>query len=193
MQDEYWVQIAGYEGLYEVSNCGRVKSLDRVIFNSGTPNGLYTVKGRILTQRINNKRNGYCELSLHKDGKEKRYKVHRLVAEAFLPNPDNLPEVNHIDGNKENNNVKNLEWCTSKQNKEHGWNTGLYTGEHRKSPIKCNETGICYESVVQASELIPCDRSAIFRVLSGKKDRVKGLTFSYITQKELREYRGENT
>ena len=117
MQNECWKPIKDYEGIYEVSNYGRVKSLERVIYNSGTKNGLYTIHEKIIKQRINKKRHGYCELSLHKNGKEKRFKVHRLVAEAFIPNPNNLPEVNHIDGNKENNHASNLEWCTSKENK----------------------------------------------------------------------------
>ena len=158
MQNECWKPIKDYEGIYEVSNYGRVKSLERVIYNSGTKNGLYTIHEKIIKQRINKKRHGYCELSLHKNGKEKRFKVHRLVAEAFIPNPNNLPEVNHIDGNKENNHASNLEWCTSKENKEHAWENKLYNSDHRKTLIKCNETGICYESVVQASKMIPCDR-----------------------------------
>ena len=83
MQNECWKPIKDYEGIYEVSNYGRVKSLERVIYNSGTKNGLYTIHEKIIKQRINKKRYGYCELSLHKNGKEKRFKVHRLVAEAF--------------------------------------------------------------------------------------------------------------
>ena len=192
MQNECWKPIKDYEGIYEVSNYGRVKSLERVIYNSGTKNGLYTIHEKIIKQRINKKRYGYCELSLHKNGKEKRFKVHRLIAEAFIPNPNKLPEVNHIDGNKENNHASNLEWCTSKENKEHAWENKLYNSEHRKTPIKCNETGICYESVVQASKMIPCDRREIFRVLKGEKLHIKGFSFSYITKKELKEYRGDS-
>ena len=187
--NEVWKPIEGYEGIYDVSNYGRVKSLQLTIHNSGTKGGVYTIREKILTPRVNEKRNGYCEISLHKNGQEKRFKVHRLVATAFISNPQHLPEVNHKDGNKLNNSVSNLEWVTSKQNKEHAWLNKLINSDHRKRPIKCNETGICFESIVQASKLLKCDRSSIFRVLSEEKEKTKGMSFSYISIKELREYR----
>lgn len=83
--------------------------------------------------QINNKRNGYCEIALYKNNEEKRFRVNRLVANAFIPNPYNYPEVNHKDGNKLNNKEDNLEWVTSKENKEHGWNNNLYK---RKIPLE---------------------------------------------------------
>lgn len=187
--NEIWKPIEGYEGIYSVSNYGRVKRLQRTMYNSGTKGGIYTIREKILTPRVNTKRHGYCEISLHKNGKEKRFKIHRLVAIAFIPNPQHLPEVHHKDGNKKNNNVSNLEWVTSKQNKEHAWLNKLINSNHRKRPIKCNESGICFESVVQASQLLKCDRRGIFRVLSGEKEKVKGMSFSYISIKELEEYR----
>ncbi len=84
------------------------------------------------------RKNGYLSVALYKDGTHKNYRVHRLVAETFIPNPSNLPQVNHIDGNKLNNNVDNLEWCTSKQNIQHAWKNGLnYISEkHRKVASK---------------------------------------------------------
>lgn len=109
MKKEYWKPVVGYEGLYEVSNWGRVKSLPR--------NG--TVKyARILKFHTN--RQGYLQVGLCKNNKLKIFLVHRLVAEAFLPNPDNLPEVNHKDENKTNNSVDNLEWCDAKYNHNYG-------------------------------------------------------------------------
>ena len=105
MKKEYWKPVVGYEGLYEVSNWGRVKSLK---FG----------KERILKQ--NQCMNGYYYVGLSKNGILKRYSVHRLVAEAFIPNLDNLPQVNHKDENKLNNVVSNLEWCTYKYNNCYG-------------------------------------------------------------------------
>ena len=187
--DEIWKPIEGYEGIYNISNYGRIKRLQRTIYNSGTKGGIYTIREKMLAPRVNTKRYGYCEISLRKDGKAKRFKVHRPVATAFIPNPNKLPEVNHKDGNKQNNNVSNLEWVTSKQNKKHAWSNNLINSDHKKRPIKCNESGECFESVVRASQILKCDRRSIFRVLKKEKEKVKGMSFSYISKKELHEYR----
>ena len=111
MKKEYWKPVVGYEGLYEVSNWGRVKSLN---YN-------HTGKGKILKQQQS--MDGYYSVGLSKNGILKRYYVHRLVAEAFLPNSDNLPLINHKDENKTNNNVDNLEWCDAKYNCNYGTRT----------------------------------------------------------------------
>lgn len=105
--EEIWKDIEGYEGLYQVSNLGRVKSLKR----------LHT-KERIISHFLNH--GGYARVNLWKDNKSKKYSVHRLVAEAFVPNPDRKPQVNHIDENKQNNHADNLEWCTQLENHNHG-------------------------------------------------------------------------
>lgn len=113
---EEWREIEGYEGLYQVSNLGRVRSLDRVVMKS---NGvLLLVKGRILKLRPDT--NGYIRACLSKDAVEICHSVHRLVAMAFIDNPLNLLEVNHKDENKKNNSVDNLEWCTSLYNNNYG-------------------------------------------------------------------------
>ena len=108
---EVWKEIEGYEGYYEVSSHGRVRSLDRYI---DTVNVLgehlqKLYKGRVLKQWYMPK--GYAQISLNKDDIRNNYLVHRLVAEAFIPNPDNLPIINHKDENKANNRADNLEWC----------------------------------------------------------------------------------
>ena len=101
---EIWKNIEGYEGKYQVSNLGRVKSM------IGQEKVLHPKKHR----------NGHLQIGLHKDKKRKTMYIHRLVAQAFIPNPDNLPCVNHKDENPSNNNVDNLEWCTQKYNCNYG-------------------------------------------------------------------------
>ena len=112
MIKEYWKPVVGYEGLYMVSNWGRVKSIK---FG----------KERILKPVTNS--SGYLLVGLYKNNIEKKYSVHRLVAEAFIPNPYNLPQVNHRDENKLNNNVDNLEWCTNEYNINYGTRTERYS------------------------------------------------------------------
>ena len=101
---EIWKNIEGYEGKYQVSNFGQVKSM------IGQEKVLHPKKHR----------NGHLQIGLHKDKKRKTMYIHRLVAQAFIPNPDNLPCVNHKDENPNNNNVDNLEWCTQKYNCNYG-------------------------------------------------------------------------
>lgn len=141
---EIWKNIVGYEGLYQVSNWGRVKSLDRV-----------DRFGRVVFEKIltGGCKNGYFVVNLCKDGKQKCFYVHRLVAQAFMFNPDNLPQVNHKDENKENNfvfikedgsvdfNKSNLEWCPQEYNLEYG------TARERQS--KANRNGKLSKSVYQ--------------------------------------------
>ena len=120
--DEIWKPIEGYEDLYQVSSYGRVKSNDRTEI---CKNGLVRFReGKILKPHQNY--NGYLWVSLCKNDKRKKNKIHRLVAQAFIPNINNKPQVNHIDGNKHNNNLKNLEWVTSKENMEHAIKKGLW-------------------------------------------------------------------
>lgn len=107
---EIWKDIDNYIGKYQISNLGRVKSLPR----NGT-----ICSERIL--KIQKDRKGYSYVSFHK----KKFKVHRLVAQAFIPNLENKPQVNHIDGNKQNNNINNLEWATAQENIQHSLKTGL--------------------------------------------------------------------
>lgn len=136
---EEWRPVKGYEGRYEVSNMGRVKSL-------------YASKDIILKQPIHP--DGYARVSFSKDEACSCKLVHRLVANAFIPNPDNKPEVNHIDGNKENNNVDNLEWCTSSYNTKHAYHNGLMNADiHKKSVILYKRYGE-YESVTEAAEAL---------------------------------------
>lgn len=117
---EIWKEIPNYDGAYAVSNLGRLKSLQRKIIRSdGKP---YSVKEKIIHPHITK---GYAQATLSYLGKKYYVGVHRLVALAFIPNLQNKPEINHIDGNKLNNCVSNLEWVTESENVRHAFNTGL--------------------------------------------------------------------
>lgn len=107
---EVWKSIKGYEGFYEVSNFGRVRSLPRKTKSN-------VLKGTVLKPNVTPF--GYLQVMLCREGKGKQHKIHRLVANAFIPNPDNLPEINHKDWNTSNNNVDNLEWCDRQYNNAH--------------------------------------------------------------------------
>lgn len=109
---EEWKDIDGYEGLYKVSNLGRVKSMN------------YNKTGREKCLKSSD-RKGYDAVILSRNGNRVCKSIHRLVLEAFTPNPNNKPQVNHIDGDKKNNNVNNLEWCTAKENTRHSFKNGL--------------------------------------------------------------------
>lgn len=112
---EVWKDIQGYEGLYQVNSLGEIKSLSHKTQNR---QGVYYTNNKILKSTLNNK--GYLTVKLTKQGKQKGFKIHRLVAIAFIKNELNLPQVNHKDENKENNKVDNLEWCTNKYNANYG-------------------------------------------------------------------------
>lgn len=119
--DEVFKPVSGYGGAYEISNLGNVRSVTRkVIRRNGR---VISIKGKDMAMRTDEK--GYMRVCLNNNGKTKRVAVHRLVAMAYLPNPDNKPQINHIDGNKGNNCVWNLEWCTNGENQKHAYRTGL--------------------------------------------------------------------
>ena len=122
--EEVWKDIKNYEGIYQVSNLGRIKALERVWYSGRNKSCRKERPEHIMRYRVG-VGTGYCLIKLTKDGKEQHCLIHRLVAEAFIPNPNNLPEVNHKDGNKENNRIDNLEWVTSRENKIHAQKNNL--------------------------------------------------------------------
>lgn len=124
-----YMPIKDYEGLYEINPSGVIRSVDRTLKVTGQKNRLF--KGRILAITAN-VQTGYLTVSLWKDNVGKTKYVHRLVAETFIPNPHNLPEVNHIDANRQNASVTNLEWCTRSGNMKHAYNIGALSQTPRK-------------------------------------------------------------
>lgn len=130
---EEWRDIKGYEGLYQVSSLGRVRSLDRILFQRNRWGTITSkkIKGRIRRANVTN--SGYLYLPLCKNRNSYCAKIHRLVAQAFIPNPNGYQEVNHKDGNKLNNTVENLEWCTHSQNHIHAVKMGLANLDYVRS------------------------------------------------------------
>ena len=128
LQKEIWRDVKRYEGKYQVSNFGRVKSLARRVWNG---HAWWTQPEKVLKPYVC--RNGYLEVSLS-DGhyNQKKYRIHRLVATAFISNPNNFPVVNHKDENRQNNNVENLEWCTTMYNTHYGNHLKKLTKIRRK-------------------------------------------------------------
>lgn len=168
---EEWRDISGYEGIYQVSNLGRVKSL----VNGGQSrlNG----KERILKPGEN--KYGYLSVNLCKYGNRKMFKIHRLVAQAFLSNSENFPEVNHKDENPKNNHSSNLEWCDRKYNCNYGTRNERMRKTKSKKVI-CIETNFTYESVNEASRQTGFDKGNISKCCLGKSKTTGGYHWKYI-------------
>ena len=170
VKGEIWKEVAGYEGLYQVSNRGRVKSLGYWIYGEGRgfPR---KKKERILTPCMAGTK--YYFVTLAHRGSHKMALIHRLVAEAFLPNPLKKSDVNHKDGNKLNNDVRNLEWCTRQENIRHAFANGLSKPHHnqvnRKRVEITDNTGGAMEfsSVADAARFIGVCESGVSRACSG--------------------------
>lgn len=166
---EIWKQIKDYPN-YEVSNLGRVKSIERYAENNG---GLQHLSEKILKIESNIYRRGYCQVHLSKDGKVSTKKVHRLVAEAFIPNPNNLPQVNHKDTNPLNNCVDNLEWCNQQYNNDYSISKRVLQYDLKGDLLNS------YDSTVKAGEAVGIDPSNICRCCNGKTKTSKGYVWKY--------------
>lgn len=160
---EEWKDIPGYEGLYQVSTMGRVKSLSREIISS---TGNYVSKEKILTTTGNDGL-GYVRLQLFKNNKGKLVRAHRLVAMAFIPNPENKCDVNHKNGNKSDNRVENLEWATRSENEKHSYY--ILNKKRLTKKIMCLETGEQFDSILSAAKKYNTRATCISRVLRKKR------------------------
>ena len=171
---EVWKDIEGYEGLYQVSNLGRVKSFD-------TKDKLGRIrKGRVL--KPFRKKSGYLYVDLCRNGKRKSHSLHRLVAQAFIPNPENKPEVNHIDEDKTNNIVDNLGWSTRTDNNNHGTRNERVSKINSipiiATNIKTGESKDFYGGNECARQL-GLNQGHITDVLKGRLKQTGGYTFKY--------------
>lgn len=176
--EEIWKDIENYEGLYQVSNLGRIRSVDRVIKNNN--NIYHNLKGCILKQQYQN--NGYLCVTLWKNNKKKLCTVHRLVANAFVKNPFDLPCVNHKDENKTNNIVENLEFCTQRYNNNYGTKNERMINKKIKPVIQFSLDGEFikeWPSVVSVQTETGYNRGSISNVCLGKAKSAYGYKWKY--------------
>ena len=165
---EIWKDIENYEGYYQISNFGRVKSLDRYVNNSSLRGYIKQafISGKLLnTQKIT--KNGYSYVSICKDGISKDFLIHRLVAHHFVKNIDNKKQVNHIDSDVQNNYYTNLEWVTQSENVKHAYKSG--TMNNIRKSIKCIETGEVFNSIRSASKVLGVADTTIGNALKDKR------------------------
>lgn len=185
---EIWKDIDGYEGSYQVSNLGRVRSLTRTVKTRG---GTRQIEAR--EKVVHKMKIGYVGVNLSLSGKNKLFYVHRLVAQAFIDNPTGKPQVNHKDFNRENNNVDNLEWVTYAENNKHAWGkrgrepsklctcvgeekpNSVLTNEQAKEVVRLLHDGVSPKKI---SEKLGASIKAIYKISQGKNWKHLGLNLS---------------
>ena len=197
MSTEIWKDIKDYEGLYQVSNLGRVRSLDRdTVFKDGRTRHFY---GCIRSAGYNSS-TGYKSVTLNKNGKKHSRDVHRLVAETFIQNPNNLQCVDHINGNKTDNRAENLRWCTQRENILYSIENGTFDIEKRIKVIndpavrekmlkatRCpviRSDGMAFKSMSDAARATGCSLRAIQSSISGKIKSCKGYSFRRMEKRD---------
>ena len=156
---EIWKTVIEFEK-YEVSNFGKIRNKE-------------TGKVKKVSKR---KRDGYYEVSLQKDSKQYTKCIHILVAKTFIENPNKYPAINHIDGNKENNAVRNLEWCTYKYNNIHKY----YVIKKCVRSVRCKDTNVTYPSIAEASRKTGISGGLISLCCSGKRNYASGYVWEYV-------------
>lgn len=163
---EEWRDVPGYEGRYQVSDMGRMRGRHQAIL------------------RPFRNHNGYLIATLLCNGEKRRTGVHRLVAQAFIPNPDGKPQINHKDGNKENNAPTNLEWVTCSENNLHRRRVLNGGGGRAPRPVVCMDTGVVYPSITAASEATGAQLPKILLCCQGKRKQTAGMRWAYAGEVE---------
>lgn len=170
---EIWKDINGYEGIYQISNLGNLKSLDRECYNSRY--GSFKREGGLMKTPLNSDGYPYCTLS--KNGVPRTYKVHRLVAEAFISKDDQKKFVNHKDGIKSNNKVSNLEWCTHSENIKHAFEIGLNKSKNGEDHYRAKLTK---KDVLEIRKIFNDPQNNLTKKEVAKKYGVTDVSISYI-------------
>ena len=178
-----WKDIPGYEGFYQASECGQIRSLSR--FSNAKNNSKKFFEGKVL---VPTKKSGYLRLNLSVDGIAVRFSVHRLIAKTFLSNTENHNSINHKDGNKLNNHYTNLEWCSVAHNNLHAYRVcgKVNPMQGRKGkfnpnskPVFCLTTSERFDSATEAAEKYNVFATTIAKICKGKGYKVNGLKFKY--------------
>lgn len=175
---ENWKPVIGYEGIYEISNKGLIRSIDRVIQINGTS---HRIKGRVLSIYTDNL--GYQRITLSKEGKLHTMCIHKLVAEAFIPNPENKPCIDHIDTNPSNNCVDNLRWCTHSENMNNPLTILNSREGHKHKPVlqyDLKDNFITeYISGKEAARQVNIQQASLVRCLQGIQKTAGGYKWRY--------------
>lgn len=178
---EIWKDIPDYEGFYQASNQGRLKSLDRIVIGNRKRYGKIN--------KLENNHKGYLRANLNKNGERERIFIHRIVAMLFIENPENKPFINHIDENPSNNHYKNLEWCTAKENANHGTSTARQSAKLKNigGSIKAKKV-YQYDKNLNLVKIFPSAMEAhrqgftqanISKVCNGERPHHKGFIWSH--------------
>jgi hypothetical protein len=167
---EVWRDIEGYEGLYQVSNLGRIKSLN------------YNKKGVERIMKVCKDKKGYIVCGLSKNKNLKTFKVHRLVASAFLSNPNNLPQINHKDEDKTNNRVENIEYCNNDYNRNYGTRNKRASASCRKPILQFTKEDVFirkWDGAIEVEKELGFDNSSITKCCKGKQKSAYGFVWMY--------------
>lgn len=188
MDNETWKDIKDYKGLYQISNLGKIKKLEKRLISYYKDGRIYKgyKKEKILKNRLYN--NGYYGVVLSKNNKQKNIFIHRILAIYFIPNPENKLEVNHKDGNKQNNDINNLEWVTKSENQKHAFKIGLKKVSIKNNymlaqkPVYCKELNKTFKSISEASRILNLHISSISEIARkiGYRKTTGGYSFEYI-------------
>ena len=180
--EEKWIPVQGYEGMYEVSNLGRVRSLTREVIqkNRYGQNTKHIYHGRLIA--FDSTPSGYKQVDLHMNGKTRRFLVHRLVAIHFLDRPSGKDYINHIDNDVTNNTISNLEWCTQSENIQYAYEKGRKKAPHQRKVAQYDIDGNLihiWESQSEAGRALNIHQSNIYKVCRGIRKQAGGYIWTY--------------